>query len=68
MDSCQKVDTDPRLMNSAEKRALCTLLLAPLWSHYNAGRMLCSQRHKHFRLKEDYFKIKCDDSFLLLTK
>lgn len=32
MDSCQKVDTDPSLMNSAEKGALCTLLFTLLWS------------------------------------
>lgn len=64
MDSCQEVGIDTRLMSSLLKTALLMLLFSPLLS-FAMQAELRLQRCKRFKLKEDYFKIKCDDSFLL---
>lgn len=64
MDSCQEVGIDTCLRSSLLKTALLMLLFSPLLSFAMQAEM-CLQRCKRFKLKEDYFKIKCDDSFLL---
>lgn len=63
MDSCQEVGIDTCPMSYLLKIALLTLF-SPISSFAMQAKQ-CLQRHKHFKLKEDYLKIKCDDSFLL---